>query len=116
MKISKINDKPGSRKMWAGIDISGYHVQPGNDFTKEAEEGMKHAGRKVRGISEKKEEKEWEKQRATWHWRQHINSLNGCNILIKLAAGSLFSSGPSVMLAHSTKPLAILQASFQILR
>lgn len=69
-----------------------------------------------RGISEERKRTEWERKRASWHLRDHINFLNRCDIIIKLAVVSLFSCGPSLVLTLGTKPMAILQASFQMLR
>lgn len=33
----------------------------------------------------------WRRRGATWHLREHIKSVNRCDIIIKLAVGSLFS-------------------------
>lgn len=68
-----------------------------------------------RGMSKERRRIDWEEKRAAWHLRHRINSLNRCDIIIKLAVGSLFSPGPSRVLLPNTKPLAILQASFQTL-
>lgn len=37
------------------------------------------------GMSEERRGTEWERKRASWHLRDHINSLNRCDIIIKLA-------------------------------
>lgn len=102
--------------------LKGFHQSPSSKGwsptqSKEKEEDeSKREREECRGVSEGRKRTEWERKRAAWHLRHHINSLNRCDIIIKLAVGSLFSSGPSLVLALSTKQLAILQASFQMLR
>ncbi len=102
--------------------LKGFHQSPSSkgwsptQSKAKEEDESKREKKEWRGFGEGRKRAEWERKRAAWHLRHHINSLNRCDIIIKLAVGSLFSSGPSLALALSTKPLAILQASFQMLR
>lgn len=131
MKCTKLYDMPCFRDIWSENDISDSHILLWKAFIKapRVRADLRHKAKRKermrvkkkeredrRGISEGRRSREWERKRTAWHLRHHINSLNRCDIIIKLAMRSLFSSGPPLVLALKTKPLAFVQASFQALR